>query len=79
MDFELGAPVSVDYKKKYEEALNRAKESLKDGGISQNSIDYIQSIFPELKESEDEEMIREKIVLALRSGELVERYKCLTK
>jgi len=42
--------------KAYDEALERAKESLKDGGISQNSIDYIQSIFPELKESEDEKI-----------------------
>ncbi len=47
--------------KAYDEALERAKESLKDGGISQNSIDYIQSIFPELKESEDEK-IREYLV-----------------
>lgn len=42
--------------KRYDEALEKAKESLKDGGISQNSIDYIQSIFPELKESEDEKI-----------------------
>ena len=49
------------YEKKYKEALEKAKESLKDGGISQNSIDYIQSIFPELKESEDEKIRREII------------------
>lgn len=43
-----------DYEKKYKEALEKANSALKDGGISSNTIAYIQSVFPELKESEDE-------------------------
>ena len=39
--------------KKYEEALERARECLKDGGISKNTIAYLEEIFPELRESED--------------------------
>ena len=40
-----------DYKKKYEDALERAKEELGSGCFNKGSIEYI---FPELKESEDE-------------------------
>lgn len=43
----------MDYEKKYKEALEKAKESMKDGGISQNTIDYLQNIFPELVEQMD--------------------------
>lgn len=39
--------------RKYKEALERAKECMKDGGISQNTIDYLCNIFPELKEIKD--------------------------
>lgn len=51
----------MDYEKKYKEALVRAKESMKDGGISSNTITYLESIFPELCESDDEK-IRKKII-----------------
>lgn len=44
----------MNYEKAYKEALERAKESLKDGTISSNTISYIEEIFPELKESEDD-------------------------
>lgn len=40
--------------RKYKDALDRARECMKDGAISQNTIDYLCNIFPELKESEDE-------------------------
>ena len=50
--------------KAYDIALARARESLKDGGISQNTIDYMTSIFPELKESEDER-IRKALIFYL--------------
>lgn len=51
----------MDYEKKYKEALFRAKESMKDGGISSNTIAFLESIFPELKESEDEKIIYDAI------------------
>ena len=54
----------MDYEKKYKEALNKAKECLKDGTITNIAISYIGSIFPELKESEDER-IRKAIRLYL--------------
>lgn len=59
----------MDYEKAYKEALERAKESLKDGGLSQNSIDYIQSIFPELKVSEDERVRKALIDFFNRGAE----------
>ncbi len=40
--------------KAYDEALEKAKDCLKDGTITSTAIDYISTIFPELKESEDE-------------------------
>lgn len=40
--------------KRYDEALERARECMNDGGISQNTIDYLCNIFPELKEGEAE-------------------------
>lgn len=42
--------------KAYDEALEKAKDCLKDGTITSTAIDYIETIFPELKESEDEKM-----------------------
>lgn len=42
----------IDYKAKYEEALERAKKVYKD------IPGYLQNIFPELRESEDERMIK---------------------
>ena len=58
----------MDYEKAYKEALERAKESLKDGTISSNTISYIEEIFPELKESEDER-IRKWIIGVLSTYE----------
>lgn len=46
----------MDYENKYKNAIERARECMKDGGISQNTIDYLCDIFPELKESEDEKI-----------------------
>jgi len=57
----------MDYEKKYKEALERAKESLKDGGISSNTIDYLENIFPELKVLEDER-IRKELIKYLKEG-----------
>ena len=41
----------MNYEEKYKNALERARECMKDGGISQNTIDYLCDIFPELKDS----------------------------
>lgn len=46
----------MDYKQKYEEALERAKESLKDGTITNTAKGYIENIFPELVDTEDERL-----------------------
>ena len=43
----------MDYKKKYKEALEIARSCLKDGTITSTAKNYIETIFPELKESED--------------------------
>ena len=45
--------------KTYDEALERAKECLKDGTITTIARDYIWKIFPELQESEDEKIRKE--------------------
>ena len=47
--------------KRYDEALNTANDCLKDGTITSTAISYIETIFPELKESEDEK-IRKGII-----------------
>jgi hypothetical protein len=52
--------------KKYDEALNTAKDCLKDGTITNTAISYIETIFPELKENEDER-IREELIGFLRN------------
>ena len=44
----------MDYEQKYKEALSRAKECLKDDSFIAKA--YVESIFPELKESEDEQI-----------------------
>ena len=49
----------------YDEALKRAKESLNDGTITNNTISYIHFILPELKENEDEK-IRKELIEALK-------------
>ena len=45
----------------YDKALERAKDCLKDGTITSTAIDYISTIFPELRESEDDR-IRKGII-----------------
>ena len=42
--------------KAYDEKVSQAREMLKDGTISQNVINYIQHLFPELTETEDEKI-----------------------
>ena len=51
----------------YNEALKRAKDALNDETISSNTIAYLQDIFPELKESEDER-IRKLLIRLFRSN-----------
>lgn len=55
-----------DYKKKYDEALERAKNLHKDAVEMENNMTTktCEIIFPELKESEDEK-IRKRILLSL--------------
>lgn len=56
----------MDYKKKYEDALNRAKKLQANAkGLILNK--WLYSIFPELKESEDER-IRKEIISFLKEG-----------
>lgn len=50
--------------KAYDKAIEKAKNCLKDGTITNTAISYIETIFPELKESEDE-MIRACIGMCL--------------
>lgn len=51
----------MDYEKTYKEALERVRECLKDGTITNVAIGYIEEIFPELKESKDERIRKELI------------------
>ena len=53
----------MDYKKKYEQALEKAKRCLKDGTITNTAVSYIWEIFPELKESKEEKNPNGGIVL----------------
>ena len=46
----------MDYEKAYKEALKRAKAILKVADNRQESLDYVSTIFPELRESEDEKV-----------------------
>ena len=57
----------MNYIEKYKKALSRARECMKDGGISQNTIDYLCDIFPELKESKDKR-IRKAIIALIKFG-----------
>lgn len=50
--------------KAYDEAIKRAKDALNDGTISNNTIAYLQDVFPQLKESEDEK-IRKNLIAFL--------------
>lgn len=48
--------LSIEEKAKfYDEAIKKAKDALNDGTINSTTIAYLQDIFPELKESEDEQ------------------------
>ena len=58
----------MDYEKKYKKALEKARGALNDGTISNNTIAYIQDIFPELKESEDER-IRKELLNAFQEAD----------
>ena len=49
--------------KRYDEVLAMAKECLKDGTITSTATGYIETIFPELKKSEDESIIRDICVV----------------
>ena len=53
-----------DYEKKYKEALSRAASILKVAANEKEAIDYVSTIFPELKESEDER-VKKRILLSL--------------
>ena len=55
----------MDYKKLYEEALERAKTMIRIADDQQEAIGYASTIFPELQESEDER-IRKEIISALK-------------
>lgn len=47
--------------KAYDEAIKRTKDALNDGTISNNTIVYLQDVFPELKDSEDERIRKDLI------------------
>lgn len=53
----------MDYEKKYKEALLRAQQAADKGQVSQNFVD---DIFPELKETEDER-IRKGLIKTISS------------
>ena len=52
----------IDYENRYKEALERAKSAIKECGDNVGRIKMIESIFPELAESEDERMLKELIL-----------------
>lgn len=62
--------MEIDWKKKYEEALNKAREL---HGTVAAGRDFLTEIFPELCESEDEK-IREEIVSFIRAFWVDHRY-----
>ena len=61
----------MNYEKKYQEALERAKEALL--ASTAHGMFVIQEIFPELIERK-EEMIRKDIISYLRNEKIVKRY-----
>lgn len=58
----------MDYEKLYKDALNRAKSAIEECGNNQGRITMIESIFPELKEPDDEK-IRKQIISFLKEFE----------
>lgn len=57
-----------DYKKKYEDALKRAKKFIEENPLVQNLNTWIKETFPELAESEDEK-IRKELIAWLQNTE----------
>ena len=53
----------MDYEKTYREALERAKLAIKECGNNKGRISMIESSFPELRESEDERIRKDIMVL----------------
>ena len=53
--------IKMDYKEKYEMALERAKKFIEGNPLVQNLNTWIKETFPELKESEDEKIRKEMI------------------
>ena len=58
----------MDYKKKYKEALERAKYYYNEGKTLEYATDVVSYIFPELKESENEKIKRTLINLVKSNG-----------
>ena len=63
----------MNYEKKYNEALKRAKKAKNNASLSKGTIRVLDIIFPELKESEDER-IRKSLIDMLKNDE-----KCYLK
>lgn len=63
----------MDYKKKYEEALERAKKLI----VTSAAYDKftIEKIFPELKESDDEKIRKDVLAFIRREGQHIDKYK----
>ena len=59
----------------YDEALAMAKDALNDGTISNNTIAYLQGIFPELKENEDEMIRKDVLTFIRRQGQHIDKFK----
>lgn len=57
----------MNYEKAYNEALKRAQLAIKECGNNEDCITIIESIFPELKESEDER-IKKAIKYCIKQG-----------
>ena len=64
-----------DYKKKYEEVLDRVKYIIGDDDDAILNRTDIEDIFPELKESEDERIREEILAFIKREGQHIDKYK----
>lgn len=60
----------MDYEKKYKEAVNRAKAMVKVANSQEEIYNSVITIFPELRESEDER-IRKEILQSIRDNMVV--------
>lgn len=63
----------MDYEKKYEDALERAKMSYHTGDYDKDTLEMLEIIFPELKESEDEKVRKAILELVRQSSEVLEK------